>query len=185
MALINRITRLFRADLHAVLDRIEEPDALLRQSVREMSADISDDERRLYLLEQDKDRQSRHEQEIGELLDRLIQELDVCFVADQDDLARSLIRRKLEAENMLSALQSKKATANIHISQLQQRLQKNRTRLASIEQKLEIFAETETTVAGDSSFPGNCTGGVFNLRRIGDEEVEIALLAEKQQRVVT
>lgn len=36
MALINRATRLFRADLHAVLDRIEEPDILLRQAVREM-----------------------------------------------------------------------------------------------------------------------------------------------------
>ncbi len=185
MALINRITRLFRADLHAVLDRIEEPDVLLRQSVREMSADISDDERRLYLLEQDKDQHGRREQEISERLDRLTQELDVCFAADQDDLARSLIRRRLEAENMLSALKSHTATTNIRISELQQRLQENRTRLAAIEQKREIFAATEATVAGDSSSLGNCTGVAFNLRHIGDEEVEIALLAEKQQRVVS
>ena len=36
MALITRFSRLFRADLHAVLDRIEEPDVILRQAVREM-----------------------------------------------------------------------------------------------------------------------------------------------------
>ena len=29
MALINRMSRLFTADVHAVLDRIEEPDVLL------------------------------------------------------------------------------------------------------------------------------------------------------------
>src|SRR5687767_9840646 len=31
MALIDRLARLFQADLHAVLDRIEEPEVLLRQ----------------------------------------------------------------------------------------------------------------------------------------------------------
>ena len=36
MALINRMSRLFTADVHAVLDRIEEPDVLLRQAIREM-----------------------------------------------------------------------------------------------------------------------------------------------------
>ena len=36
MALINRVTQLFKADFHAVLDRIEEPEQLLRQSIRDM-----------------------------------------------------------------------------------------------------------------------------------------------------
>ena len=36
MALVNRLSRLFQADFHAVLDRIEEPDLQLRQAVREM-----------------------------------------------------------------------------------------------------------------------------------------------------
>ena len=33
MAIANRITRLFRADVHAVLDIIEEPEAILKQSI--------------------------------------------------------------------------------------------------------------------------------------------------------
>ena len=36
MALITRISRLFQADFHAVLDRIEEPEQLLKQAIREM-----------------------------------------------------------------------------------------------------------------------------------------------------
>ena len=36
MALINRMSRLFTADIHAVLDRIEEPNVLLKHAIREM-----------------------------------------------------------------------------------------------------------------------------------------------------
>ena len=38
MALITRISRLFTADFHAVLDRIEEPDVLLKHAIREMES---------------------------------------------------------------------------------------------------------------------------------------------------
>ena len=35
MPLINRISRLFKADFNAVLDNIEEPELLLHQAIRE------------------------------------------------------------------------------------------------------------------------------------------------------
>ncbi|MGH8588771.1 MAG: PspA/IM30 family protein, partial [Gammaproteobacteria bacterium] len=50
MALITRVSRLFRSDLHAVLDRIEEPEVLLRQAIREMEAELSSDEQRIRLM---------------------------------------------------------------------------------------------------------------------------------------
>ena len=50
MALVNRVTRLFKADFHAVLDRIEEPDVLLRQAIREMQDDLAGDEQQLRSL---------------------------------------------------------------------------------------------------------------------------------------
>ena len=49
MALITRIGRLFSADLNAVLDRIEEPDVLLKQALREMEEDLQRDAQQLKL----------------------------------------------------------------------------------------------------------------------------------------
>jgi len=43
MALVTRLTRLFQADFHAVLDRIEEPDLQLKQAVREMQFALDQD----------------------------------------------------------------------------------------------------------------------------------------------
>ena len=47
MALINRMTRLFTADLHAVLDRLEEPDVLLKHAIREMEDELALREHRM------------------------------------------------------------------------------------------------------------------------------------------
>ncbi len=41
MAIVNRIRRLFHADVHAVLDIIEEPEAILKQAIRESSSQES------------------------------------------------------------------------------------------------------------------------------------------------
>ena len=51
MALITRLTRLFEADFHAVLDRIEEPELQLKQAVREMRLALDQDRQRSKLLQ--------------------------------------------------------------------------------------------------------------------------------------
>ena len=55
MALINRISRLFKADFHAVLDQIEEPEALLKQAIRDMEDDVVNTEQRIGLCAHDQD----------------------------------------------------------------------------------------------------------------------------------
>ena len=40
MAIINRLARLFKADFHAVLDHIEDPELQLKQAVREMEEQL-------------------------------------------------------------------------------------------------------------------------------------------------
>ena len=50
MAIINRVSRLFTADIHAVLDRMEEPVVLLRHCIREMEEELADSERRVKAL---------------------------------------------------------------------------------------------------------------------------------------
>ena len=43
MALINRVSRLFKADFHAVLDQLEEPEQILKQAIRDMEDDMQDE----------------------------------------------------------------------------------------------------------------------------------------------
>jgi|TARA_Y100000310_G_scaffold200189_2_gene200197 phage shock protein A len=101
MALIKRLSRLFEADLHAVLDQIEEPQALLKQSVREMAEELAKGEQHLKEMRTEHSHLSRRSTEIeGSLVD-MEGELDLCFESNNDDLARQLLKRKLLTEKVL------------------------------------------------------------------------------------
>lgn len=175
MALITRVSRLFRADFHAVLDRIEEPDVLLKQAVREMQEDISRDEQRLKILKHELGHLQNRRTEIDETLERMHQEMDVCFNSGKEDLARTLVKRKLESERLHSVLNKKGESLVNQLAELNKRLEENRSRLNAMQQKVEVLAEENSASQIDEDF----NYSEFSVR---DEDVEVAFLLEKQKR---
>jgi phage shock protein A len=175
MALITRVSRLFRADMHAVLDRIEEPDVLLRQAVREMEEDLAGDEQRIKLLNHEHGQRTARQDELGRSLAEIEQELDVCFDSGKGNLARTLIRRKLEAQRFLRFLARRRETLEETLSGLKARLEENRTRLESMRQKADLLA-VEDSVAHSRDNWGEPD------MQVRDEDVEVAFLREQQKR---
>lgn len=173
MTLITRITRLFRADLHAVLDRIEEPQALLRQSIREMEAALADDARLAHGLKRQHESLAAHEAELQAALRSLEEEMDLCFNSGEEVLARGLIKRKLETERVIKAKGLQRKELETELAEVQARLEEHRTRLDTIRQKAEAVAD----------LPGDYrTDAAWGKPEPDDGEVEVAFLREKQKR---
>lgn len=175
MALITRVARLFRADFHAVLDRVEEPDILLRQAIREMEENLAHDEKAYQRQRQEADQLAKKATELERSHTALNEELDVCFAADKEDLARTLIRRRLETERSLQLVQQRREGLAAQLDQLAQRLGDNRTRYESMRQKAELFDEQQREPDG---IPVWQAADI----RVRDEDVEVALLKERQRR---
>ena len=175
MALIRRVTRPFRADFHAVLDRVEEPEILLRQSIREMEDDLARDERLYRRHERESEQLAKRENEFQRLLTSLSEELDVCFTAGKEELARSLIRRKLETERSLQLLVRRREAVAAQLDLLAQRLDENRSRYESMRQKAELFDRQNRETDTEDVWTGIDV-------RVRDEDVEVALLKERQRR---
>jgi len=173
MALITRISRLFQADFHAVLDRIEEPDVLLRQAVREMEEELARDEQRGKLLQHEQRQLATREGEVEQSLQDIEKELDSCFEAGNDDLARACIRRRLETQRFGKHLARRHKALDETLDDLNTRIRENRARLESMRQKAELLAGEKSRPAADWSMPD------VSVR---DEDVEVALLREKQHR---
>ncbi len=172
MALVTRLTRLFRADMHAVLDRIEEPDLLLKQAVRDMEAALAEDERRLRLLQHELGELQVREGDLALQLKAIEEELDVCFLADNEALARSLIRRRLEQQRTHKQVTRRIESREREIDSLGKRLRDQQDQLESMRQKAELLTpQASETPVGQ---PAATT--------VRDEEVEIAFLREKQKR---
>ena len=141
MALITRVSRLFQADFHAVLDRIEEPEVLLRQAVREMEEELARDEQRSKLLQHEQRQLITRETELKQSLHDIEEELDTCFEAGNDDLARACIKRKLETQRFGKNTSRKRAALKETLDDLNTRLRENQSRLESMQQKAELLAE--------------------------------------------
>jgi phage shock protein A len=173
MALIRRISRLFQADFHAVLDRIEEPDVLLRQAVREMEEELARDEQRSKRLQQEQRQLMTRESDLAQSLQDIEKELDSCFAAGNEDLARICLRRRLETQRFGKHLSRNYKALEEALDDLNSRIRENRTRLESMRQQAELLAGQTTRSADDWNLPE------ISVR---DEEVEVAFLREKQHR---
>lgn len=176
MPLITRISRLFKADFNAVLDNIEEPALLLHQAIREMEDDVVSNQQQLKWLNHEVTELNARREELGQKIQRLNDELDLCFESGKDDLARGLVKRKLEAQRFEQSIGSRCETTAQNVEELRARIAERTSTLESMRQKAELFAGDNSNVDG----PGHDWFG--HTAQISDDEVEIALLRERQQR---
>ena len=173
MALVTRLSRLFQADFHAVLDRIEEPDLQLRQAVREMQFALDQDRQRQQLLQHEAAQLAKSIATIADNLQLLDDELDICLAAKKDDLARDLVRRKLVAEKNLRSGRERLAGLEQQSRELGRQIDEQSGQLAAMKQKLELLVSTDEYHGADEFTQADA---------IRNEEIEIALLREKQRR---
>ena len=177
MAIMTRLTRLFRADVHAVLDRMEEPDVLLRQAIREMEEEVAQNAQFLRARELERRQAQARLEAIESTRREIAEQLDLCFDAKNEDLARTLLRRRLEGERMGRHLGQRIAGLDKLVTERRAQLEDQRRRLETLRQKAEVF---DVDAAQSQSGEG-APSGVEDFV-VTDADVDLALLREQQQR---
>jgi phage shock protein A len=171
MALINRMARLFTADVHAVLDRIEEPDVLLKHAVREMEEELASSELHVRGIEHEHAALAERQRKSVATLAELGEQLDLCFASGNDELARKVLKRRLETERLERHVTERRATLERELAARRAALDERREQLDVMRQKAELLTPT---AAGDDRSKAEFV--------VGDAEVEVALLRERQKR---
>lgn len=173
MALIRRVSRLFAADMHAVLDQIEEPEAVLRQAIREMEEELARQQQRQKWVRAEIESATARIEGFKELARDLDQKLDICFANDNELLAKKVTRRKLETAKLLEHSEAAAETLNRQLEDIEALVETNTDQLECMRQKASVLAidETGSDAPGSKPFTG-----------IDDDDVEIAFLREKQAR---
>jgi phage shock protein A len=180
MALINRISRLFTADFNAVLDHIEEPEQLLKQAIRDMEDDLTATQHRIAVCAHEQEALGVRKLEIEASAGEFKEQLDLCFDSGKDELARGIIRRKLEADSLIKRLDAKFEANHRFLAAQRKAFDENRASLESLRQKAELFV---TRAPSDGSSNGlDELSRIARELRVGDDEVEIAFLREKAAR---
>ncbi len=174
MPILNRVSRLLTADLHAVLDRLEEPQAQLQQALREMHelvGEMQQDQQHkasqlAALAEQQRQLASQHEATQAEL--------ELCLNANQESLTRTVMRRRLVIERSQAAV-----SRQLHEGQ--QQLDKLNKILTSHQQELQELthqADLASQVAATEAAPSLSTYS----QQVTEADIDLALLAEQNNR---
>jgi len=176
MTVLTRVGRLFRADFHAVLDKLEEPDVLLRQSLREMEEELLADQQCEKRWQLDMGSLQRKHSDFEKTLSGIGEELDLCFAANREELARNLVKRRLETERRLQRLRQQSNTLEKSLADLRARLRDQQERLEMLQQKAALLDENPCYSSPSAeSWPLETA--------VGEDEIEIAFLREKQRRM--
>ncbi len=176
MSIVNRLKQMVRADANAVLDNIEDPESLLKQSLRDMSQSLSEQEKYLAKLEHQKTVLLKDiDQQESSLVD-IQHELELCLDEQNESLARHVVKRKLQASRILQQMQ-------LRLDQLiacqkikQAEFAERKMTFEALEQQAKVVA----AAANDSSsFNHDPAQSPFS---VSEEDIDIALLKEKQMR---
>ena len=175
MALLRRFSRLVLADLHALLDQLEEPDILLRQAVREMEEILGRQQQQHKQLLRELAQIDQREDEINQAQTAVEHELDLCFEYGRESIARTLLKRRLEAQCVLRLLAQRRDRVVRSRGELEENIAQNRAQLESIKEKVELLTIDKPQAPAAETWPDMALA-------IRDQQVEIELLREKQKR---
>ncbi len=181
MGLIKRINTLFKADMHALVDQLEDPVATLKQSIREMKHLLS--EMKAQQVAQQKQLKGLNQRRayLEEALEKFTQEMTLCLSAGNENLARHLVRRKLNAEQNLAKVRDELHLLTQVLTETSARINDQSERLAT----LQAEAAHVISSAPDASATDATPGDAQTLDSVSEADVEIALLRELQSRNLT
>lgn len=171
MPLINRLSQLFKADANAILDRIEDPEQLLIQAIREMQDSLNSQDCEVKLLKHEQEQLRANEADIKHAFVQLDDELEVCLTSQKHDLARVVIRKKLLAEKILKQNTAKLTSLKTKIQSREKDMLENQDSLQVMQQKADILISQQ-----DSIQHNYVVDPMTQDLVVQDEDVEVALL---------
>lgn len=172
MRIISRVLRLFKADMHAILDSLETPEAIVKQAVRDMRDEIEKSELQLLAVNKQQARLQQSEQKIADQMQSLQQQIGFCFEQRNEQLARSIIRKNLETECIAEQIAQQLLAVTDEKIALQQQLEERQQKLQTISEKLVLFSECSDDIDWQQQPAVNT---------VTPDDVELAFLYAKRQ----
>lgn len=174
MSIFKRVTHLIKADVHGILDSLEEPETLLKQAVREMKEQMAKREESLEQLKHRLEQSRSREKQLCQAIAESRNQVNICLDSGNDTLVRAAMRRMLELERSQKLHRTAEKNLEGEVMENEKRLRDEQERLQGITNKMQLFASTSgagTTVSSEER--------LF----VSEEEIDIAILQARREHV--
>ena len=178
MGILARMLRLCKADVHGVMDQMEDKGLLLKQYLREMEAGLKEKEAQLSQISHNC-RQAESELSLRrEEINKLEQDLDLAVRREKDDIARALIRKRRSLQGNCDQLAYHIEGLNEEIKYLAESLQRQHLQYDQMKIKVASFGRLAAESESNAAFAG--ADAQTHWYAPTQEEVELELLQRKE-----
>ncbi len=179
MSIMTRFIRLCKADIHGVMDQLEDKELLLKQYLRDMEKELGEQEARLRLItlarESIHQDYRKYEQEIAQTED----EIETAIQKDKDDIARFLIKKIKPIVRLHDETGRKIESSDTEINQLQESIAQRQQQLSELQLRSQKYLHTMK-----SKDPAADLSDFLHIKNVGEpsaEEVESELFRRKEK----
>ncbi|MEE4608219.1 MAG: PspA/IM30 family protein [Desulfobacteraceae bacterium] len=181
MGIMTRMLRLCKADIHGVMDQLEDKELLLKQHLREMAASLDLKARQASALGQRIERLEGRIVAHRRETEKLEPDIDLAVRKEKDDIARMLIRKRRTLVAVAAQLERRVETMAREKESLGETLAAQRLQYET----LKTRAETCCRRTGEGSGPDRDPHDPAEWGEAGEaepeaSEIEIELLQRRQ-----
>lgn len=188
MAILERMKRLFRADVHAILDAVEEPEAVLKQAVREMEEALDSKQASLARNERVLSALRNQETDLTQECEAAERDLQLTLEQGTEELGHKMIGRKLVCGKRLSLLRHRITTLEEACRLAAQEVDSQKAQLDSILERAKAFVQVTSEESAfsvaesvlDSREIWLRGGPAYRNIQVTDEEIELEWIRLRQ-----
>ena len=171
MGLMARLTTLAKADVHGVVDALEDKALVLRQHVREAGAELDRKRCRIEALDAEDKTLRTDAERIGQQMATLDDDVELALSGGKDELARYAIKKILPLRHRLAQIAQRGEVIAEQRSELEQQLAEQQAELELLEQRVRGYLASQGEAAGGPS--------AYSDLVVTDEDVELELLRRR------
>ena len=178
MGVFSRIFRLCKADLHGVMDQLEDKSLLLKQCLREMEETLKHKEQLQEQIIGRCDRLQRDLMQRKEEVQKLEQDLELAVRKEKDEIARMLIRKRRTLEGGCNQLQRQIEMMTEEKTKCARILEEQRLQYDRLKVKAAAFCRQAEQHRFEE--PAETMDTAFAWQAPSEEEIELELLQRKE-----
>jgi len=178
MGIATRVLKIFKADIHGMMDQLEDKSLLLKQYLRDMKVALEYKEARLKKLNISRSQALRERDNYNQEIEKLEQNLALSIKRATDNISRLLIRKLKSLTRLRDDIERHVYALDQQIGQFkdcidQQRIQYEQLKVRATEYFYQ--ADRKEWEKTEPSFtPGNISP------ELSDEEIELELIQRKE-----
>jgi len=178
MAIIARIVKILKADLHGVMDQLEDRGLLLKQHLRDMAEALNRKEAKLRKMTASYNQGRKDLAGIKQQWEALDHDLTVAVRKNKDDISRMLIRKMKPLQNLSEELTRHLKTLDEEMIQFKNHLQQQRLRHEQLKCRTTEYLHRTQMQQWEKEVIDPVAGDGYG--ELADQEIELELLKRKE-----